>query len=448
MKFLCKTIVAALCGIATFGAAHAAETISGGRYGNVHLTKPTGAMTGFVVLFSEKSGWSPADSQAADALAAKGAMVIGVDTMRYAARVKADKDPYERKCHNLVGDAENMSHQLERTVQTDHYYAPILVGAGQGATLAESALKQAPDNTVAGAVSLAPDAKLDARFNPCPPDPTIIHAAGLPGFMERAATLEAGRSKADALVAMTAPHLKKPAAPAAAATTQPAAKKSDAAHDSDVSDLPLIELRAAQPTDLLAIVISGDGGWRDLDKTMALALQKDGVSVIGIDSLRYFWSEKTPQQTANDIARVIRAYNARWHTTHVALVGYSFGADVMPFAYNRLPDAVRSQVSYISLMGFSPAADFQIRVTGWLGMPASEKALKVRPEFDKLPPPMVQCIYGEKEEDTLCPQLTKTGIEVVKLPGDHHFGGDYDALARRILAGWRKQIAARQGKPA
>jgi type IV secretory pathway VirJ component len=129
----------------------------------------------------------------------------------------------------------------------------------------------------------------------------------------------------------------------------------------------------------------------------------------------------------------------------VALVGYSFGADVMPFAYNRLPDAVRAQVSYISLMGFSPAADFQIRVTGWLGMRASEKALKVRPELNKLPPSMVQCIYGEKEEDTLCPQLTKTGIEVVKLPGDHHFGGDYDALARRILAGWRKQIAAQQG---
>jgi type IV secretory pathway VirJ component len=430
MKFLCKTIVAALCGIATFGAAHAAETISGGRYGQVALTKPAGAMTGFVVLFSERSGWSPSDQQAADALAAKGAMVVGVDTMKYAAKIKADKT--EKSCHNLVGDAENMSHQLERTVQTNRYYAPILVGTGQGATVAESALKQAPDNTVAGAVSLAADPMLDTRFDPCAPDATIIHAKGLPGFFEYTAVLETGRSKADALVAMTAPHL----------------KKAEPVSDSDVSDLPLIELRAAQPTDLLAIVISGDGGWRDLDKTMALALQKDGVSVIGIDSLRYFWGEKTPQQTANDLARVIRAYNARWHTSHVALVGYSFGADVMPFAYNRLPDAVREQVSYVSLMGFSPAADFQIRVTGWLGMPASDKALKVRPEFDKLPPAMVQCIYGEKEEDTLCPQLTKTGIEVVKLPGDHHFGGDYDALARRILAGWRKQIAARQANPA
>ncbi|SAK91939.1 bacterial virulence protein VirJ [Caballeronia glebae] len=430
MKFLCKKavalVVAAVCGVSATGMAHADESISGGRYGQVKLTKPTGDMTGFVVLFSEKSGWTLADQQAADALAAKGAMVIGVDTPRYAARVAADKT--EKSCHNLVGDAENMSHQLERTVQSNHYFSPILVGTGQGGILAESSLKQAPDNTVAGAVSLSADAQLDARFRPCPPDSTIIHAKGLPGFLERG-VLQPERTKADALVAMTAPHLKKP----------------EPLTESDVSDLPLIELRAAQPTDLLAIVISGDGGWRDLDKTMALALQRDGVSVIGIDSLRYFWSEKTPQQTANDLARIIRTYNARWHTSHVALVGYSFGADVMPFAYNRLPEEARAQVSYISLMGFSPEADFQIRVTGWLGMKASEKALKVRPELNKLPPSMVQCIYGEKEEDTLCPALTNTGIDVVKLPGDHHFGGDYDALARRILAGWRKQIAARQG---
>jgi type IV secretory pathway VirJ component len=429
MKYLSKkfamTVFAGLATIGAVHATHAAETIPGGRYGQVTLTKPVGEMTGFIVLFSEKSGWNAADQQTADALAAKGAMVIGVDTERYAARLKTDKE--EKTCHNLVGDAENMSHQLERTVQTNHYYAPILVGTGQGAILAERTLKRAPDNTILGAVSLVPDAELDTRFNPCAPDADIIHQKGLPGFLERTAAVPSGKSKVETLVAMTAPHL----------------KKTEALAEDDVSDLPLIELRAAQPTDLLAIVISGDGGWRDLDKTMAVALQHDGVSVIGIDSLRYFWSEKSPQQTANDLARVIRTYNARWHTSHVALLGYSFGADVMPFAYNRLPDAVRNQVSYISLMGFAPDADFQIRVTGWLGMKASEKALKVRPELAKLPPAMVQCIYGEKEEDTLCPSLTNTGIDVVKLPGDHHFGGDYDVLAKRILAGWRKQIAAK-----
>jgi type IV secretory pathway VirJ component len=410
-----------------------AATIPGGRYGDVQFTKPVGPMRGFIVLFSDKN-WTLADSQAADALSKNGAMVVGVDTARYVAKLPKEKEA----CHNLVGDAEALSHQLEREVQSSRYLAPILMGTGQGGVLAAKILAQAPDNTVAGALALNPDAQLDARFNLCPPDPTITHAKGLPGFFNKtvqpadapkpdAKSETKPETRPDALLALAAPYLKMPEPP----------------RDEDVSDLPLIELPAAHPTNLLAIVISGDGGWRDLDKTVAESLQKDGVSVIGIDSLRYFWSAKTPGQTSHDLARVIQAYSARWHSEHVALIGYSFGADVLPFAYNRLPDAVRAKVSFVSLMGFSPDADFQIRVTGWLGMPASKNAMKVQPELAKLPPAMVQCIYGAAEEDTLCPALTKTGIEVIKTSGDHHFGGDYGVLARRILTSWQKQIAAR-----
>jgi len=348
-------------------------------------------------------------------------MVVGVDTAQYAASLAT----HPEACHKLVGDAESVSHQLEREVQSSRYFSPMLMGTGQGGILAEKALAQAPDNTVAGAVSVAPDAQLDARFNPCPPDPTITHAKGLPGFYETG-PLGAATSKADALLALAAPHL-----------------RVHEVTDEDVSDLPLVELPAAHPTDLLAIVISGDGGWRDLDKTVGESLQKDGVSVIGIDSLRYFWSAKTPEQTSHDLARVIQAYSARWHSEHVALIGYSFGADVMPFAYNRLPEALRAKVSLIALLGFAPDADFQIRVGGWLGMPASDKALKVQPEFARVPPAIVQCFYGEDEKDTLCPALTNTGVEVIRTSGDHHFGRDYNALERRILDAFRKQSGVR-----
>jgi type IV secretory pathway VirJ component len=419
MKFLLSCAALALS--FTLSPAHAA-TLPGGLYGDVSFTKPLGPMRGFVVLFSDKGGWSASDDQAAATLAQNGAMVVGVDTARYASRLPAQKE----SCHNLVGDAEAVSHQLEREVQSDRYFAPILMGHGEGGILAQRILAQAPDNTVAGAVSLDAASALDARFNPCPPDPTITHAKGLPGFFAKGAQ-KTGTPAGDAFVALVAPHLREHAA----------------SDDQDVSDLPLIELPAAHPTQLLAIVISGDGGWRDLDKTIAESLQKEGVSVIGIDALRYFWTAKTPEQTSRDLARVIAAYGARWHSQQVALIGYSFGADVMPFAYNRLPDAVRAKVSFVSLMGFAPAADFQIRVTGWLGLPASGQALKVQPELARLPPAIVQCIYGEAEDDTLCPALTHTGIDVVRMSGNHHFGGDYSALAKRILLGWEKQIAAR-----
>ena len=118
----------------------------------------------------------------------------------------------------------------------------------------------------------------------------------------------------------------------------------------------------------------------------------------------------------------------------------------MPFAYNRLPDALRAKVSYVSLMGFAPDGRFpdsRDRLARHAGK--RQGAAGAGRNCAKLPPAMVQCIYGEKEEDTLCPTLTKTGIDVIRLPGDHHFGGDYDALAKRILGGWQKQIAARSG---
>jgi type IV secretory pathway VirJ component len=116
----------------------------------------------------------------------------------------------------------------------------------------------------------------------------------------------------------------------------------------------------------------------------------------------------------------------------------------MPFAYNLLPVALRDQVSIVSLLGFAPAADFQVRVTGWLGMPPSDKALQAKPAVDRLPAGLVQCFYGENETDTLCPALTATQ-EVIRTAGGHHFDHGYDVLERRILSGWEKRLHGQGG---
>ncbi len=84
-------------------------------------------------------------------------------------------------------------------------------------------------------------------------------------------------------------------------------------------------------------MISGDGGWAGLDRSIAKSFAARGIPVVGIDSLRYFWSEKTPDGTARDLAAIIQQYQQRWHRNAVYLLGYSFGADVLPFIVNRLP---------------------------------------------------------------------------------------------------------------
>jgi type IV secretory pathway VirJ component len=442
-----RALLAALLGVIGLASMRVpvhAEIVQGGRYGPVHVSEPAGAVRGFVVLFSGLAGWSTADKQAADLLAHHDLLVVGVDTAQYAATLATTPEA----CHHLVGDAEAISHQLQRELHSSAYFTPIMIGSGEGGTLAEQVLSAAASNTIAGAVSIDPAATLDPRFNPCPPDPTIIHDAGLPGFWSIGTTTDlpaptealaktllhdgatvtrqsfaAATPESEMMFTLVLPHLG-PRAP----------------DEEDVSDLPLVELPAAEPSNMLAIVISGDGGWRDLDKTIARNLQGAGVSVVGIDSLRYFWSHKSPAQTAHDLARVIRSYAARWHARSVALIGYSFGADVLPFAYNRMPATVREKVTMMSLLGFASAADFEIRVTGWLGMPPSASALPVLPEVTKVPPGLVQCFYGAEEVDTVCPQLSKLGIRVFRTDGSHHFGRDYGHLAQVILTGWRRRM--------
>ena len=208
-----------------------------------------------------------------------------------------------------------------------------------------------------------------------------------------------------------------------------------------IADLPLVELPAEQRGPLLAIILSGDGGWRDLDKTIGEKLQSDGVSVVGWDSLRYFWSRKSPERTARDLGAVIDTYVTRWGASKVALVGYSFGADVLPFAYNCLSSEARAHVVQLSLLGLATAADFEIRVAGWFGAGPGKDALPTEPALAPINPAMIQCFYGADEHDNACPFLLGKA-EIIRTAGGHHFDNDYDALARRILDGFRQRAAA------
>lgn len=391
-------------GLSVGGAAPA--EINDAVYGPIGITHPSGPMRGLVILFA-----NAAASPAAEQLAAEGALVATVDTVAYLARLNAAGPA----CHRLDQNADSLSKLVQRNAGGARYATPILAGIGVGGLLAERAVEQAPPNTLAGAVAVAPPGDLSVPL--CPPD----RSAG--GQRQGFLTVVADPADMARLVALVMPHLEAAPAPT-----------------DSVSDLPLIELPAASPSDRLAVVLSGDGGWRDLDKTIAEQLREQGVSVVGWDSLRYFWHGKTPEQTGADLARVLRSYGARWGARSIALIGYSFGAGVLPFAYDQLPEDLRAKVALLALLGFEKAADFEIRVGGWLGLPPSAAALPVAPALARIPPRIVLCFHGQDETESACPLLAGSGAEVVRTSGSHHFGGDYGRLAREILAAWTARM--------
>jgi type IV secretory pathway VirJ component len=197
-------------------------------------------------------------------------------------------------------------------------------------------------------------------------------------------------------------------------------------------DLPLYVLDAKPAMNTMAVIYSGDGGWRDLDSEVGGYLQSQGVPTIGLDSLRYFWSERTPQQTADDLAKIIEHYRRQWGVQNVMLIGYSFGADVLPATYNLLPPADRARVKQITLLGFSKTVDYEISVTGWLGIAGGGKEGDPMKDIAKIDPKIIQCVYGTDEDDDPCPTLKDKGVEVVAIEGGHHFDENYQALGKRI----------------
>jgi type IV secretory pathway VirJ component len=114
------------------------------------------------------------------------------------------------------------------------------------------------------------------------------------------------------------------------------------------------------------VLLTGDGGWAGLDQDVAAGLAARGVPVVALNSLRYFWKARDPDGAARDLERVIRAYGAMWKRSEILLLGYSSGADVLPFLYNRLDADTRHDVRGVALLGLGANASFQFHVTDWI----------------------------------------------------------------------------------
>jgi type IV secretory pathway VirJ component len=201
-----------------------------------------------------------------------------------------------------------------------------------------------------------------------------------------------------------------------------------------VADLPLVVVPGlgATPSPWFTILVSGDGGWAALDRGVSKELAKRGIAVVGWNSRKYFWSARTPEGISADLDRVIRHYASAWNKSHVILVGYSQGADTMPFMVNRLSDAARAEVDLTALLALSDNALFEFHVASLLG--SAPRGIPIGPELSRWNGSPYVCIYGADDPDAACDKLVETHGSTVKLAGGHHFGGNYARVAQEILS--------------
>ena len=407
---------------------------------------PGEAIRGAVMLFSD-GAWSAEDAARAAALRARGAAVIGVDTEALLARIEA----YDDECVYVMSDVEALAQSLQRGAGDGAYRQPLLAGRGLGGTMVLALMSQTPPGTIEGALAVDPEAGLPLRRPLCT-DAAHRTEAGrevydlsdtpLPARLEVLSTPAAPADGQAHAAALKTAHpdiaLHAAAGPAAQVLTAALADKLGEV-EADPLGLPLTLIPVPPRHDTLAVIWSGDGGWRDIDKELGGFLAADGVPVVGIDSLRYFWQERTPAQAAADLSRIIDTYTTQWKVPNVLLIGYSFGADILPATYNALPPATKAKVRQISLLGLSKQAGWEISVSGWLGQEADGPA--TGPELARIDAGLLQCLYGEEDaEDSPCPGLGDKGAEVIRTAGGHHFDGDYEALARDVLKGLDRRL--------
>jgi hypothetical protein len=184
--------------------------------------------------------------------------------------------------------------------------------------------------------------------------------------------------------------------------------------------LPVIEVPAAgkAPGDALAIFVSGDGGLGRLRQAVAGRLAQGGLPVVGVDSLRYFWTART-RRVCQRLVR-IADYYASIGTASAWCWSVSQGADVLPAAYNHL-QATRQDVPLLALMSFGEKASYEFHVSNWLGK--VDDGLPIAPEVAKIPQAKALYFCSAKDGDALCPKLpTAVKAACVQLPGDHRGG--------------------------
>jgi type IV secretory pathway VirJ component len=447
--FASAFILAAL--VTTNAGAHAADTsgnaspLSHGRFKQLAVYAPVGTPASVVLLLSGDEGWTGRVIEVAQQLQQRGALVVGIDLREFNASLEADG----AECVFPDGDLENLSHFVQAYYRLPSYLAPMLIGYSSGATLAYATLAQAPRDTFASAISLSFCPALDLHKPLCKGSGVIGNPwVVMQGENDRLCPAAAARdfvAKVRGAAFVLLPQVDESFAPASKWLPQfQAAFDSLAAHGASVrrppsppalGDLPIVEVPArpgAPPSDRFAIIMSGDGGWAGLDKDIAAALAADGIAVVGLDSLRYYWTARTPDGVAADTDRIIRYYLAHLDKQRVLLIGYSQGADVLPFAVNRLPEATRAHVALAAVLGLSEHALFEFHVSSWIS--GSNSGRPTLPEVNRMTGMPVLCIYGEDERDSLCPKLDPNRFSVVKLKGGHHFDGDYAGLARQILS--------------
>jgi type IV secretory pathway VirJ component len=180
----------------------------------------------------------------------------------------------------------------------------------------------------------------------------------------------------------------------------------------------------------IAMILSGDGGWFSFEQSIANKLGESGVPTIGIDTRKYFWNRKTPEKTASEMAEILNYYAKEWDKKKFVLIGYSQGAEIVPFLVTLFPRQVKLNVLSAVLLSPAETTDFEVHISNMLDLGNRQNTYNVVEEIKKLEKINTICIYGQNEKSSMPGLLKSSQVKIVFIPGDHHYHGNSSLIVK------------------
>lgn len=193
--------------------------------------------------------------------------------------------------------------------------------------------------------------------------------------------------------------------------------------------MPTIESRATGNSDYYVILLSGNGGWRNLVQSLTRYLHLKNISVVGINTKKYLWTEKKPAQIGKDLETLMDQYDQKWGRRKIVFIGFSMGAEVLPFAVNRMGKKYKDQIADLILIGPWQKATFKVKLRDYYievnkGADIYNELLQLETQKGY--------IICDNNQFSICHKNLDGVIDHDLLGGGHHFGGKYLALSRLI----------------
>ena len=197
-------------------------------------------------------------------------------------------------------------------------------------------------------------------------------------------------------------------------------------------NFPVEEWAATSHNKPAMFYITGDGGLNNFSRGLCESLNKKGYDVFALNAKAYFWKGRTPQQTTDDINNYLSKKITGRNNKQLVLIGYSFGADVLPFVINRLSKDIQENIMASFIIASSGSTDFEIHWADFFG-DNNKRSMDVVTEINKLSSENVVIIDASTETSLAVNKISLKKYKHEVLSGSHHFDGKTEEIAATIL---------------